>query len=104
MDDIERIYYYRNFICYLDVLNMKIFIFNEFVLDLLGVMYFIWRLFELFLIFWNGFRNFNECIKCLILKIYVCVVCFGNVFGDIGEKDRFIINVWSWEVLKDRIL
>lgn len=41
VDDIERICYYRNFICYLDVLNMEIFIFNEFVLDLLGVMYFI---------------------------------------------------------------
>lgn len=48
VDDIKRIYYYRNFICYLDVLNMKINIFNEFVLDLLGVMYFYRVLYDLF--------------------------------------------------------
>lgn len=38
-DDIEWICYYRNCVCYLDVLEMDMFMFNELVLDLLGVIY-----------------------------------------------------------------
>lgn len=40
-DDIERIHYYRNLICHSDASNMKTSTFNESVLDLLGVTYFL---------------------------------------------------------------
>lgn len=40
VDDIERIYQFRNFICYIDVLEIEIFVFNDKVFDFLGVMYF----------------------------------------------------------------
>lgn len=37
VDDIEWIYYYRNFVCYLDVLGIEIVDFNKLVLDFVGV-------------------------------------------------------------------
>lgn len=39
VDDVEWIYCYRNKISYLDVLEMEMVVFNNLVLDLIGVIY-----------------------------------------------------------------
>lgn len=43
VDDIERIYWFRNYVCYKDVLEIEIIEFNDLVFDFMGVIYF-WKL------------------------------------------------------------